>query len=228
MAKKKITRKELLKKDDEFISFSNRLSQYVLTHAKSIKYLGYSLVIIIVIILGIGLYYRQLNKKALTAYNSAYKALVSESSPETTEENTQRSIEELDRLIKEYGWTKMATLAIPQLAYLKFGQGKFDEAISLYQTYLEKDKSGSIYRSMAHFGLAAAYEAKGQYQSAIGALKHIVDGENSFLKEEALFSLGRLYALSGQAEKSREAFKNFVDEFKGSPLLPLAKAHLKE
>jgi len=81
---------------------------------------------------------------------------------------------------------------------------------------------------MAHFGLAAAYEAKGVYQSAIDALRQIVDGENSFLKEEALFSLGRLYALSGQAEKSREAFKDFVDEFNDSPLLPLAKAHLKE
>ena len=228
MAKKKITRKELLKKDDEFISFSNRISQYALTHAKTIKYLGYSLAIIIIIIVGIGFYYRQLNKKALAAYNIAYEALVSESSPETTEENTQRSIEELDRLIKEYGWTKMATLAMPQLAYLKFGQGKFDEAISLYRTYLEKDKSGSIYQSMAYFGLAAAYEAKEEYQSAIGALKRIVDGENNFLREEALFSLGRLYALSGQAEKSREAFKDFVDKFKDSSLLPLAKAHLKK
>jgi len=228
MAKKKITRKELLKKDDEFISFSNRVSQYVLTHAKSIKYLGYSLAIIIVIIIGIGLYYRNLNKRALAAYSSAYKALVSDSSAETTEENIRRSVEELDKLIRDYGWTKMATLAIPQLAYLKFDQGKFDEAISLYQTYLKKDKSGSIYRSMAHFGLAAAYESKGEHQSAIRALKQIVDGENSFLREEAFFSLGRLYELSGQSGKSKEVFKDFVDQFKDSLLLPLAKAHLKE
>ncbi|MBW2340994.1 MAG: tetratricopeptide repeat protein [Deltaproteobacteria bacterium] len=227
MAKKKITRKELLKKDDEFISLSNRVSRYVLTHAKAIKYLCYGLAIIIIIIIGIGLYYRNLNKKALAAYNIAYKALIGDSYPEMSEKKLQKSIEEFDKLIEDYGWTKMATLAIPQLAYLKFDQGKFDEAISLYQTYLEKDKSGSIYRSMAHFGLAAAYEAKAEYQLAIGALKNIIDGKNSFLKEEALFSLGRLYALSGQPEKSREAFKDFVEEFKNSPLLPLAKAHLR-
>ncbi|MBW1716013.1 MAG: tetratricopeptide repeat protein [Deltaproteobacteria bacterium] len=227
MAKKKITRKELLKKDDEFISLSNRVSRYVLTHAKAIKYLCYGLAIIIIIIIGIGLYYRNLNKKALAAYNIAYKALIGDSYPEMSEKKLQKSIEEFDKLIEDYGWTKMATLAIPQLAYLKFDQGKFDEAISLYQTYLEKDKSGSIYRSMAHFGLAAAYEAKAEYQSAIGALKNIIDGKNSFLKEEALFSLGRLYALSGQPEKSREAFIDFVEEFKNSPLLPLAKAHLR-
>ena len=122
----------------------------------------------------------------------------------------------------------MATLAIPQLAYLKFGQGKYDEAISLYQAYLGKDKSGTIYRSMAHFGLAASYEAKGDHNSAISHLREIVDGEGSFLREEAMFSLGRVYVLSGQHEMSRETYRNFVSQFKGSALLPLVKAHLKD
>lgn len=226
MAKKRVTRKELLKKDDEFISLSNRFFQYVSTHTKQLQYLIVSLMIIIAIVIGISLYFKHLNKKALAAYNLAYNNLVSDSSPDIKEDTINKSIEELDRLIKKYGWTKMATLAIPQLAYLKFGQGKYDEAISLYQTYLKKDKSGFIYRSMAHFGLAAAYEAKSEHQSAIRHLKKIIDDENNFLKEEAMFSLGRIYALSGQREMSKEIFTDFVNQFKESPLLPLAKANL--
>ena len=228
MAKKKITRKELLKNEDEFISLSARASQYILAHAKTIKYLLYGLAIIAIIVLGGSLYYKHLNKKALATYNTAYKALVGNASPETSEEDLQKSIEEFERLIKDYGWTKMATLAIPQLAYLKFDQGKFDEAISLYQTYLEKEKSNTIYRSMAYFGLAAAYEARGNYQSAINALEQVSKGKNDFLKEEALFSMGRLYDLSGQTKRSQEVFKEFIGRFKDSPLLPLAKSHLKE
>jgi predicted negative regulator of RcsB-dependent stress response len=228
MAKKRITRKELLKKDDEFISLSNRVAQYVSAHAKQIQYIIVIIMILVVIVIGVSLYFRHLNKKALAAYNLAYKMLVSDLSPETAQDNIKRSIAELDKLIKGYGRTKMATLAIPQLAYLKFGEGKYDEAISLYQTYLKRDKSSSIYPSMAHFGLAAAYEAKGEYQSAISHLKKIVEDENNFLKEEAMFSLGRVYALSGQQEMSREIFKDFVNQFKESPLLPLAKANLKK
>ncbi len=228
MAKKRITRKELLKKDDEFISLSSRVFQYVSAHGKQIEYMILTVVIIIAIVIGISLYFRHINKKALAAYNLAYKQLVSDSSPETTQDNIETSVTELDRLIEKYGRTKMATLAIPQLAYLKFGQGEYDEAISLYQTYLKRDKSGSIYRSMAHFGLAASYEAKGEHQSAISHLKKAVDDEDDFLREEAMFSLGRLYALSGQQEMSREIFEDFINQFKGSPLLPLAKAHLKE
>jgi predicted negative regulator of RcsB-dependent stress response len=228
MAKKKITRKELLKGEDEFISLSARASQYILVHAKTIKYLLYGLAIIVIILLSGSLYYKHLNKKALAAYNTAYKALVGDSSPETSEKELQKSIEELDTLIKDYGWTKMATLAIPQLAYLKFDQGKYDEAISLYQTYLEKEKSDTIYRSMAYFGLAATYEAKGEYQSAINVLEQVAKGKNDFLKEETLFSLGRMYELSGQTKRSQEVFKEFIGQFKDSPLLPLAKAHVKE
>ncbi len=228
MAKKRITRKELLKKDDEFISLSNRVAQYVSAHAKQIQYIILTIMIIVVIVIGVSLYFRHLNKKALAAYNLAYKMLVSDLSPETAQDNIKRSIAELDKLIKGYGRTKMATLAIPQLAYLKFGQGKYDEAISLYQTYLKRDKSSSMYPSMAHFGLAAAYEAKEEYQSAISHLKKIVEDENNILKEEAMFSLGRVYALSGQQETSREIFKDFVNQFKESPLLPLAKANLEK
>ena len=226
MAKKKTTRKELLKKDDEFISLSNRFFLYVSTHSKHIQYLVVCVMIVIAIIIGISFYFKHLNKKSIEAYNLAYTNLVSGSSSEMSQDAINKSIEELDSLMKKHGWTKMATLAIPQLAYLKFGQGKYDEAISLYQTYLKKDKSASIYHLMTHFGLAAAYEAKSEHQEAIQHLKEIIDNKDNFLKEEAMFSLGRLYALNGQQEMSKETFKDFITQFKKSPLAPLAKANL--
>jgi len=227
--KKKITRKELLKKEDEFISLSTRVALYVSAHVKQIQYVAYAIMVIAIIGIGIGLYIRHVNKKALAAYNLAYRSLVSDSSAETPGEGTtERSVEALDGLIRKYGRTKTAAMAVPQLAYLKFDQGEYDEAISLYETYLKRDTSGSIYSSMAHFGLAAAYEAKGEYQPAISHLKKVVDGGHGFLKEEAMFSLGRVYAVSGQVEMSRKIFQDFVNQFEGSPLLPLAKANLRK
>jgi tetratricopeptide (TPR) repeat protein len=227
MAKKRVTRKELLRKEDEFVSLSTRIYQFVVEHRVQIQWAAICVVAIIVIIVGISLYFRHLNQKALAAYNIAFKSLVSDSSSQAAEESIQRATEELDRLIREYGWTKVATLAIPQLAYLKFGQGNYDEAISLYETYLEKIKTGSIYQPMAYFGLAACYEAKGEYQSAIRYLNKIIENDTSFLKEEAMFSLGRVYELSGRRELSKDTFRSFVSQFPQSPLLPLAKAHLK-
>jgi outer membrane protein assembly factor BamD (BamD/ComL family) len=227
MAKKRETRKELLKKEDEFISLSTRIYRSAVEHKKQIEWAAIGVLALMVIVAGIGLSLRHINQKALAAYNTAYKNLVSNSSPQASEETTQRSAEELERLIREYGWTKMAKLAIPQLAYLRFGQGKYDEAISLYNTYLQKLGDDSIYRPMAYFGLAACYEVKADYQSAIGYLEKIIEnGTTTFLKEEAMFSLGRIYDLSGQKELSKEAFQRFVSQFPQSPLLPMAKERL--
>jgi tetratricopeptide (TPR) repeat protein len=227
MAKKRVTRKELLKKEDEFISLSTRIYRFVIEHKKQIQWIGICLGALVVIILGISLYLRHLNQEALAAYNMAYKNLVSDSSSQASEQSVQRSIEELDRLIHEYGWTKMATFAIPQLAYLKFGQGKYEEAISLYKSYLEEIGDDSMYRPMAYFGIAACYEATADHESAIRYLKKIIENDDAFLKEEALYSLGRMYELSGRRELSRDIFKQFVSQFPRSPLLPLAKARLK-
>jgi tetratricopeptide (TPR) repeat protein len=227
MAKKRETRKELLKNEDEFISLSTRAYQFVVKRRKQIQWAAICVLAVAVIIAGISLYFRHINQTALAAYSTAYKNLVSASSSEASQESIQRSTEELDRLIREHGWTKMAKLAIPQLAYLKFGQGNYEEAISLYETYLEKIGDDSIYRPMAYFGLAACYEAKADYQSAIHSLEKIIENDTAFLKEEALFSLGRMYDLSGQTELSKESFQKFISQFPQSPLLPLAKAHLK-
>jgi len=226
MAKKRETRKELLKKEDEFISLSTRIYRSAVEHRRKIQGAAICVLALMVIIAGISLYFRHINQKALAGYNTAYKNLVSDSSSKASEESIQRSVEELERLIREYGWTKMAKLSIPQLAYLKFGQGNYDEAISLYTTYLKKLGDDSIYRPMAHFGLAACYEAKADYQSAIGHLEKIIENDAAFLKEEAMFSLGRMYDLSGQKELSKETFQKFVSQFPQSPLLPLAKARL--
>jgi len=227
MAKKKLTRKELLKKEDEFISLSHRVYMYVSDHTKQFQYFILSLMLILAIISGIGLYLRHLNKKALAAYNIAYKNMVTDFSPEKKPDTIKKSIDEIDNIIKQYGCTKVATMAIPQLAYLKFGQGKYDEAISLYKKYLEKEKLGSTYRSMAHFGLAAAYEAKGDHVSAVKNLKNVIDDKNNFLREEAMFFLGRIYARAGQLEISRKTFQDFVNQYPESPMLPLAKSYLK-
>ena len=48
MAKKKITRKELLKDTDEFFSFSAKAANFVTGHLSEIKFVGVALLIIAV------------------------------------------------------------------------------------------------------------------------------------------------------------------------------------
>ncbi len=67
MAKKKITRKELLKETDEFMTFSDRAALFVKEHLRKFKYLGIAIGACILIYLGINTYMNHIHKKGQNA-----------------------------------------------------------------------------------------------------------------------------------------------------------------
>ena len=75
MAKKKVSRKELLKGPDEFLTVSARAVIYCKEHSRQFSYLGAAIVVGILIYLGINFYMNFINKKGQIAYNQAYYSL---------------------------------------------------------------------------------------------------------------------------------------------------------
>ena len=75
MTPTKISRKELLKKEDEFITFSSRMIILAKEHSRELKFLGMGVVCLLLIYLGINTYLRYVNKKGQDAYNIAYYAI---------------------------------------------------------------------------------------------------------------------------------------------------------
>jgi predicted negative regulator of RcsB-dependent stress response len=226
MAKKKITRKELLKGTDEFLTFSSKAVNFISTHMRELKLVGLAIVILVVAYLGLTTFLRYVNKNGQNAYNTAYHALVKEMKPDANPDNLRKSEELFRKVADEYGRSKAARLALPQIAYLKFLDKKYDEAIVLYQNFFDKVSGNTEYESMARLALAACFEAKGDLKSAIEALFPVVEGPDNSFREAAKLSLARLYRLDHKPEMAKEVLKKFVEEYTDSPFLPLAKAHL--
>src|SRR5512139_804399 len=76
MAKEKVTRKELLKSSDEFLTVSGRAILYVKEHAKPFKVTGYVLVGAALVYLGVNYYMNYANRKGQEAYDAAYYEVV--------------------------------------------------------------------------------------------------------------------------------------------------------
>ena len=228
MAKKKATRKELLKKPDEFLTFSARAALFMSEHSQQVSYVGLAIAAAVLIYLGINTYMGHINKKGLTAYNEAYYTLLKNMRPDMDQNDLKKSEELFQQVRDKYDLSKVSRLALPELAYLKFLDKKYDEAISLYEQFLNKESDNPSYQSLARISLAACYEAKGDTGKAIESLKQIIDGPDDYFKEQAMLSLARVYRLSHQQEKSREILEEFVKTFKSSPFLPIAKAYLNE
>jgi len=223
---KKISRKELLKGTDEFLTFSGKAVNFMTTHQRELKYAGVVIAILVVAYLGITTYLRYVNKNGQNAYNTAYQTLTKEMKPDANLDNLLKSEELFNKVTDDYGLSKVAQLALPQIAYLKFLDKKYDDAIGLYQKFLDKVAGNTEYELMTNLALAACYEAKGDLKSATEILVPIIEIPDSSFSEPAMLSLARLYRLDNKPEKAREVLNKFVEQHGDSPLLPFAKAQL--
>lgn len=226
MAKKKISRKELLKRPDEFLTLSSRAVNFFNAHTNVFKYMGLAIALIVVVYLGLNTYMRYINKKGQNAYNLAYDTLSQNMRPDAGPEGLKKSEELFDKVIDDYGLSKAARLALAQVAYLEFADKNYDEAIALYKKFSKKVSGNADFESLTNLALAACYEAKGDLKKAIQTLSPILNRPAHPFRETAMLSLERLYRLDGQPEKAREILKEFVEEYKTSPFLPMAKARL--
>lgn len=227
MAAKKISRKELLKGPDEFLTFSSRVILFFKDHSTQFSYVGVGIVILICAYLGFNTYMKYINKKGQTVYNEAYYALVENLDSDERKEDVKLPLELFEKVKDKYGMSKASQLALPELAYLKFRDKKYDEAISLYDEFLADVRDNSPYKAMTRLALAACYEEKGDLMRATEILNQIVGDPAVFFKEQAMLSLARVYRLSNQPEKSHEILEKFVEKYDTSPFLPQVKAQLQ-
>jgi outer membrane protein assembly factor BamD (BamD/ComL family) len=227
MDKKKIRRKELLKGPDEFMTLSEKAVHFVSEHSKVFKGGATALAAALLIYLGVTSYMNYIDKKGQTAYNKAYQEVINSLNQPPEKRDLKKAKELFDEVAKDYRFSKASRLAPPQTAYLQFQEKKYDEAISLYNAYLNEDPPAE-YRDMARLAIAACHEEKGDFAKAIEILQGITSTPSSLCKEEAMLSLARVYRLANQNEKAKETLEKFLETFQNSPFLPLAKAYLAE
>lgn len=224
MAKKKISRKELLKKPDEFMTFSGKVIAFYKEHSRQFEYVGMAILGLFLIYLGINTYLKYVNKKGQAAYNLAYESIVKNTGVETESEELKKAGELFNEVIDQYGLSKASKLALPESAYIYFLNKEYDEAIGQYQTYLKKLSDNDPYKTLTHLALAACYEEKGDLETAIQHLDKILSNPNEYFKEQALLSKARIHRLAKEIEKSDALLSEFIEKYPTSPFLPQAKA----
>ena len=228
MAKEKLTRKELLKGPDEFLTLSGRVILYVKEHAKPFKVAGGILVGAALVYLGVNTYLNYADRKGQEAYEAAYYEVTKVKDIQADDEALKKSEELFNKVITDHRLSKASRLAPLQIAHLKFLEKKYDEAIKLYQAFLKEVPENTVYQSLALLALAASYEGQGDFGKAVEALQKILSSSEKSFKEQATFSLARVYGLSKQPDKAKETLKEFIEKYKNSPFLSMAKARLND
>jgi TolA-binding protein len=212
---RKESKKDLLKKPDEFMVLSERAIYWAREH-QGITLLAAScfVLIIVAVIIGKMVYSSYEEKKRLAFQEAANMAALPEKSAQ--------AIGSFQAFLKKYGGSDLAPLARVSLGRLYFEQGQYDKAIEQYNEALSGLKERPEIKPLAVLASAFSYEAKGAIPKALEALLSIKDDPANYLQEEVLFQLARIYRHSGELDKAKAAGEELKKKFPGSPYLTLA------
>jgi len=224
--KKKPTRKELLKKEDEFLTLSRRAINFFTLHLKFFKIAGLVLVLIAATYIAGHFYIRSVNRKGQNAYNLAYYTLTKENRVTLDAKTLEKSEKLFQKVRDEFGMSKAARLALPQLALMAFTRKKYGDAADLYREFLDTVKGEPAYDSLTRLALAGCHEAGGKLKTAIEVLDPVLSRPESRFRELAMLRMARLYRLAHMPSKEQAVNRKFVREYPASPFLPVVKARL--
>ncbi|NWG04814.1 MAG: tetratricopeptide repeat protein [Syntrophaceae bacterium] len=226
MTKPKKIIKKKLKKPDEFISFTERAFHFITHHFKSIAVGGG---IVLFIILSLIVYQKWETKNEENAsqlFHSIMETYQGVRSPyrEGSIQEYKKVIEKLNEVIDKFPRTPSGRLSLLYKGNLHLRLGEFDEAITSYETFLQKAGGEKLYLSFALEGLGYSYEGKKDYEKAIHAYQKILELGENFRVSDGHLALGRCYEKLGKNKEAVEQYKSFV---KIAPKSVMANAVLR-
>ncbi len=216
MVAKKVTRKELLREPDEFLTFSRRLFLWSVKNKGRLAMAFGGLLAVMILLAGAQYYsYRSGNKAfaRLETLKGQYASAKSESDAGAAHDKVKTDFQDF---LADYGGTEAGRLGRIYFADIAYAAGKADQAAALYEAALADYQDNPAFRNIILSGLGYAREALGEYAGAAESFQRIADGEYPVLKSEAVYNLGRLYQLLDQPEKSRAAYQRLVTDYADS------------
>jgi tetratricopeptide (TPR) repeat protein len=206
MAGKKITRKQLLKEPDEFITTTGRVVRFLQENRRPVTLYG----IILLAALAAGFlaysYFRWEEGKALTIQQQALQlyqeAYAGAENPDKQKESFQKAKEKFQEAYKVYGRGAVGQISQIYIGNCHYALKEYDAAILAYSLSLE----GAL-RSVAFQSLGYTYEAKGEFAKALENFQKNAEGEAGAYQEEGLLGVARCYESLNQKPKALETYQ---------------------
>ena len=224
MAKKKrVTRKQLLKEPDEFITFSGKLIQFGMQHKTRFTYVASILVALIVVVGGYRFFSIRSENSAQALLNQAVAKYQAALNDQDSQKAYQTVSDDFQLILNKYASKNSGKIARVIFANICFDAGKYAEAIELYRQALEDFKNHAFMNNLICSNLGYANEQINDIAAAVSYFEKIAENPEPILRDEALFNLGVLYEKSGDHQKSADAFQRIITEHPDSMYIEIVK-----
>jgi tetratricopeptide (TPR) repeat protein len=211
LAKRKIRRKEL-KKRDEFITFSSRTMAWCQDNVRIVVGVLVSVAVLILIASGVFLFKVRQETKARDLYKEALSLYQVESSGNAGAANYSMVTAKLEEVKQRYHSTQVATSAIMDLGNIYFQEGDYQKASICYTDFLQRtDVSHPLY-DQALESLGETYEANGSWKQALEVYQRLASEGAPVYQAQAQLYLGRVYEAIGDKQKAMAHYDNYLND----------------
>ena len=226
MARRKKSRKDLIKKPDEFITLTGRAIQFASVYQKQLSYALCVLVAVALVIFGYRFFAKRAETRAFAELAQIMASYEVDKKASSSPEAYRKASEELQRLVKKYGDNAGGKLARVRYADISYDAGDYHKSIELYKQSLKDFKDNQLVYHLILSDLGYAYESIEDDRDAAKYFEELSSATDSGIRDEALFNLGLLYAKLGDAASSRKAFQEIVSKYPKSMYFEIAQEKL--
>jgi tetratricopeptide (TPR) repeat protein len=224
MAKKKrVTRRQLLKEPDEFLTFSAKGIRFVSDNKKPVLGAIIGVVVVALAFAGFRYFSNLSERKAHEIFEQGRLHYLAEISGDETAQAQEKAAEHFEKVIKKYPSTSAARFSLLVYADMSYHTGDYQKAIELYQKALSAFSGEGPIQKLILGGLAYAYEAEKDYKAAAEYFQRITDTQDEFMKGDAYYNLGRIMEAMNHQEKALGAYNKVVQAYSDSVGFQIAK-----
>ncbi|MBW2485784.1 MAG: tetratricopeptide repeat protein [Deltaproteobacteria bacterium] len=226
MAAKYKSRKELLKKPDEFITFTGKAIAIAREYQNHITYALLAVVAIGLIFLGYRFFAQRAETKAFSMLQKAQSEYQTQKAASSAAEAYNTVSQAFQDIIKKYGGNAGGKLARVIYANISYEAGQYEKAIALYKHALNDFQDAKAVYNLILNSLGYAYLQMEDNQNAAAYFERAAKQTDSLARQDALFNLGWVYQKMGEAAKSQQALQQIIDDYPSSLYFDMVQEEL--
>lgn len=226
MAAKYKSRKELLKKPDEFITLTGKAIAIARDYQNHITYTLLAIVAIGLVFLGYRFFAQRAETKAFSMLQKAQSAYQQQKAASSAEAAYNKVSQVFQDIIKKYGGNAGGKLARVIYANISYEAGQYENALALYKQSLNDFQDNRAVYNLILNSLGYAYLQMKDTQNAAIYFELAAKQTDSLVREDALFNLGWVYHNMGEAAKSQQTLQQILEDYPNSLYFEMVQEEL--
>jgi tetratricopeptide (TPR) repeat protein len=230
VVEKKITRKELLKEPDEFMTTTGRVIQYAQKNPKVVTLVCAIAVMAAIVSFGVNTYLNQRQLKSHELFEAAHREYEAMTvSPEiVTPEKLDKLLAQFESAAKDYPSLPAGEMALLYSGHILYRKGDFQAALDRYTKMQSTNLVKSGLGPLAMYHIAMTRLALKEYDQALTLFDQLSKDINSPYRREAHASIARIYEMMGKNKEAVQAYRQYLKMFPEAPDAVFIKARIAD